>query len=194
MSVDSNAWTSLAAVKRHLKIDDADTEFDAELELLINACYKMLEGYIHHPLKSADYTKDLDGDGTNTLLLPIYPINSVTSIYDDPEREFAADTLIASTDYVVDNEEEVGTVRLFKNTTAFTKGIKNIRIAFNAGYTTIPSDAELACILLVSWFWNRGGAEAMTAQSMGGKSESYNDDALPMFIRQMVGRFKEFSV
>lgn len=194
MSVDSNAWTSLAAVKQHLKIDTLDTEEDDELELLINACYRLLEGYIHHPLKAADYTQYYDGDGSNTLVLRVYPINSVASIHDDAERDFGADTLIPSTDYVIDNDEEVGTVRLFRNTTAFATGIKNVKVVFNAGYSTIPADAAMACILLVAWFYNRGGSEALNSQSMGGKSESYAEDALPMFIRQMVGKYKEFSV
>lgn len=194
MAVDSNAWTSVAAVKRALKIEDADTEYDAEIEDLINACYKMLEAYIHHPLKAADYTEYYDGDGTNTLVLRKYPINTVASIYDDPTREFAADTLIDSTDYVIDNEEQVGTVRLFQNTTIFASAIKNVKITYNAGYTTIPKDAERACIMLVIYYFNRQDAAGISSQSLGGKSENYSDEALPMFIRQMVARFKEWCV
>jgi uncharacterized phiE125 gp8 family phage protein len=189
MALDANAWTTVAAVKRAMKIDSSDTTYDAEIEDLINACYKMLEAYIHHPLKAADYTEYYDGDGTNTLVLRKYPINTVASIYDDVAREFGADSLIDSTDYLIDNDEEMGTVRLFQNTTIFARGIKNVKITYNAGYATIPKDAERACILLVIYYFNRQDAAGLNSQSMGGKSESYTDDALPMFIRQMVMKY-----
>ena len=194
MALDANAWTTVAAVKQALKIDSGDTDHDQEIEDLINACYLMLEGYIHHPLKATDYTEYYDGDGTNSLVLRKYPINSVASIYDDIDRVFAATELVAAADYVIDNEEEVGTVRLFQNTAIFQKGIKNIKITYNAGYTTIPKDAARACIMLVSYYFNRQGSEGMTAQSIGGKSESYVDEALPLYIRQMVNKYKEWCV
>lgn len=194
MSLDAGAWTTVAAVKQALKIDSGDNDHDNEIEALINACYLMLEAYIHHPLKAADYTEYYDGDSTNSLVLRKYPINSVASIYDDVTREWAADTLIESTDYVIDNEEQIGSVRLFQNTIIFSSGVKNIKITYNAGYTTIPNDAARACIMLVSYYFNRQGSEGMTAQSIGGKSESYTDEALPLYIRQMVNKYKEFSV
>lgn len=194
MSLDAGAWTTVAAVKQALKIDTLDTDHDNELEALINACYLMLEAYIHHPLKAADYTEYYDGDGTNSLVLRKYPINSVASIYDDLTREWAASTLIPSTDYLIDNEEQIGTVRLYKNTAIFASGIKNIKITYNAGYATIPNDAARACIMLVAYYFNRQGSEGMTAQSIGGKSESYVDEALPLYIRQMVNKYKEFCV
>lgn len=194
MSVEANAWTTLAAVKRHLKIDTLDTDHDAELEALINAAYLMLEGYIHHPLKAADYTEYYDGDGTNSVVLRKYPINSIASVHDDPDRVFGSDTLIPSTDYLIDNDDQVGSLRLFLNTLSFSEAIKNVKVVYNAGYTTIPADAERACILLVDYLFNRAGSVGLTSQSMGGKSESYSDEALPPFIRQLVMRFKEFSV
>ena len=194
MSLDAGAWTTVAAVKQALKIDSAETDHDQEIEDLINACYLMLEGYIHHPLKAADYTEYYDGDGTNTLILRKYPINTVTSIYDDLAREFGADALIDSDDYVIDNEEFIGSVRLFQNTVIFTTGVKNVKITYNAGYSTIPKDAARACIMLVAYYFNRQGSEGMTAQSLGGKSESYTDEALPLYIRQMVNKYKEFCV
>lgn len=194
MPVEDNAWTTLVAVKRHLKIDALDTEHDTELEELINASYLLLEGYIHHPLKSATYTEDYDGDATNTLILRKYPIISITSIHDDTARAFGADTLVPATDYVLDNEEEVGAVRLFQNTSIFTRGIKNVRVVYVAGYATIPADAARACILLVAWLFNRAGSESIVSQALGGKSESYVDDLLPLYIKQLVNRFKEYCV
>lgn len=194
--VDANAWTTLEATKRHLGVDPDNTDQDDLITDLINAAYKALEGYIHHPLKAADYIEEYSGDGTNTLILRKYPINSVEYIYDDVLRDFAAISLIDSENYVIDNDEEVGSVRLFKNVAVFTRGVKNIKIKYNAGFTdeNMPADAKTACHMLVSYLKNRGGTEAMTAQSLGGKSETYEVGPLPAYIRTMVDAYKEYCV
>lgn len=189
MTVDAGAWTSLANVKEHLDIDGSDTTYDAFLTSLVNRSYKVLEAYIGHAIKSATYTEDYDGDSTNSLLLKNYPIISITSIYDDVDRNFTASTLIPAADYVLDKEE--GMVRLFQNTSAFKSGILNVRITYVAGYATIPADVEMAGIAHVAWMYRRANTEGTTAQTLGGKSEQYEMSFLPEYLKQMLRPYRK---
>lgn len=194
MGIDSSAWTSRADVKAWLGI--TDTSKDDLIDRLVNAAYKLLESYIHHPLLAADYTEYYDGDNTNSLVLRNYPIISITSIHDDTGRDFASDSLIDSTYYIYENNsnDRMGEVRLWQGVDYFAKGVQNVKIVYRAGYATIPADAAQACIMLVDWLMNRAGTMGKTAESLGGKSESYERELLPLHIRQMVQPYKNFSV
>lgn len=189
----ADPWTTTAAVKAHLKITTSD--LDAEIETKIAEATKLLIGFIGHDLNSAEYTEYFDGDRTNSILLGNFPVQSITSIHDDPERVFGDDKLIDSGDYVFDaNEgENVGIVRLFKGHGIFFKGVQNVKVVYQAGYDTIPEDAELACKQLVAWLMNRAGTEGQTAASLGGKSETYEMDSVPEYIKRGVRRYKKYS-
>jgi uncharacterized phiE125 gp8 family phage protein len=193
MPVDAAAWTSLARVKEHLGITNASS--DAKLENLINASFASLESYIGQSLKAATYTEFFDGDGTDEVLLNNYPVVAITSIHDDIDRAFGSDTLIDAADYTFysNKNENIGRVRLL-NGLAFSPGIQNVKVIYLAGYVTVPYDAEQACVELVAWHWNKAGTEGYTAQSLGGKSETYDMRYIPDFIRGQVQKFRKMNV
>lgn len=193
MAVDAGAWCTLNEIKYHLHIGISDTTYDTLLEQLINSSYKILEQYIGHPIKSATYTEYYDGDNTNKLLLRKWPIVSVTSIHVDPDREFNSDDLINASNYYVDTEH--GEIEIFQGLAAgpawFDKGIKNVKVIYVAGYATIPNDIRQASIWHVAWMFRRSDTEGTTAQSLGGKSETYDERAIPEWLRHVLAPYKE---
>lgn len=189
MSVDAAAWTSVASCKTQLGI--TDTSQDTFLEQLVNRSYKILEIYCGRKMKAADYTEYLDGpddESRDTLLLDQFPINSVASLYDDLDRAFGSETLVAATDYVIYKER--GIVKLFRNESAFQKGIQNIKITYNAGYATIPGDLEDACIQMVEFMFNRARTSGFDAASLGGKSETYDKDEIPAAVKRTLRHYR----
>jgi len=187
------AWTSRDAVKAHLKI--TATDLDDEIDTKINEASRLLQSFIGHSLKTDTYTEYFDGDCTNTLLVSNYPVQSVTSIHDDTARVFGDDKLIDSGDYVFDSNENenVGTIRLFKGHGIFYRGVQNIKVVYVAGFDEVPEDAELSCKQLVAWLMNRAGTEGQTSASLGGKSETYEMDDIPEYIKRGVRRYRKIA-
>lgn len=112
------------------------------LEDLINYNTDLFHKYCGwEQFKSKTYTEYQDGIGINSLYVYNYPIISVTSIHDDVNWSYGADTLIDSSSYKIVDEKYI----VLKDTT-FMKGTQNIKIVYVAGYATIPGDLKKACI------------------------------------------------
>ena len=147
MALDTdNALTTLDDVKTWCGVNT--TEYDTLLTDYINAVSWQFNTYTNRKLKARDITAQYDGDGSNTMVLPEYPVNSITSIHIDTDREFTSDTEV--TDYVF---HENGLVTLDSN--YFNTTVKANKIVYNAGYDTIPYDLVMACKDQVKWLFRR---------------------------------------
>lgn len=96
----------------------------------------------------SSYTEYHDGDGSAILRVRQRPITTVTSIYSDPARLFEAASLIPASDLIGDAESlRLGFVELL--TYKYLRGAKSTKIAYSAGYSTIPTDLSMAVKLIV---------------------------------------------
>lgn len=127
-------------------------------------------------LVARNYTGDdaeyYNGDGTVTLLVRNYPINSITAIYQDSAREWGTDTLIDSDSYCVDPELEG---RIYFTDTTLTIGIRTIKLEYNGGFQSVPWDLREAVLELVQ-YWYREKADkrvGVASRSLEGRSTSY---------------------
>lgn len=153
-----NELTTLANVREFLEFPDDQTDDDTLLEKLITRMSADIESDCDRIFGDATYTEYHDGDGTDTLLLKQYPINSITSVHDDVDRDYDTDTLIDSDDYVYDSETGILTLDGF----GFSIGRQNVKVVYNAGYTTIPTDLEQACInkVVIKYLQGKAGMSA----------------------------------
>lgn len=195
MSLDSGCWSTLNRIKLHLHVGLSDTTKDSFLEQLLNGGYKILEDYIGYPLLQATYTEYYDGDDSSKLILRQRPLVSVTSIYVDSFRVFDAQYLADSGDYYVDTY--LGIVEFFKHDGNgpgwFYIGIKNVKVTYVAGYVTISNNFAEILDEYVAYLFNRSGTEGFQAQSMGSKSETYEErwgGAIPDYIKWKLAPFK----
>lgn len=133
--------TTLENLKEYLRIETTDD--DTLLQKIITRTSDWIQKYCARNFIAQDYTEQYNGDGTNTLLVKQYPVNSIASAYDDTSREFGADTAITVSELVIDD----GGIIIF-DTNRFSAGYKNVKITYNAGYATIPQDLEEACLKL----------------------------------------------
>ena len=131
-------------IKTFLRITTTDD--DNLLAQLLAQAYDRVESECQRTFLEADYTEYHNGDGTDTVLLDNYPVNSITSLYDDPDRQYGSDTLIDADDYVI--YADSGMVVLDGLT--FNTGLKNIKITYNAGYSDLPDELIAAIIKLVA--------------------------------------------
>jgi len=145
MALGENALLDWTKLKTYFP-DLADAQ-QAYFELLIEAASSTANRYAKRKLKARDLEVVSDGPGSSLLLLPEYPINSITSVFVDRLHVFGADTEI--TDYLRYDEE--GILYLDRE---FPSGAQCIKVNYNGGYQTVPPDLEFA-VVETTW-WNRG--------------------------------------
>lgn len=142
--------TTVSDIKTNFNLGSI-SDHDTLIGNLISQSSKKISEYCGgRKFAAQDYTGSdentlYDGEGDSILLTRQYPINSVTSLKDDPDRAFGASSLIDSSDYVIYPTH--GKIELDGLT--FTIGKRNIKIAYNAGYDPLPRDLVLACEQLV---------------------------------------------
>ena len=127
------ALTTLYDVKAFLGIGQTDTTNDVFLESWISACSTAAQSFLNRKIRGRTFTEYHDG-GWPYIFVNNPPIRSITSIYDDTARDFAAGTLVASTDYHYDGDlADQGRVQLY-NVGAFSTGVRNVKIVYAGGF------------------------------------------------------------
>lgn len=179
--------TTRASVKELLGIQSAVTAYDAVLDTLVAAVDGIVEDYCGRRFADTTYTDYFDGQlNQRRLLLPNYPIISVTSVHDDTDRTFGSDTLVSADDYTFKTGEDSDGIIYFHATT-LGRGMKNIKVVYRAGYATIPKPLARAADLIVASIYNRRKGAGRTSESLGNFSYSAGPDvwgdALPLLAR-----------
>lgn len=168
------ALTTLARAKVFLGI--GTTTKDDLLTQLINQATGFIERYTKRNLTSQTYTNlEMDGTGTQSLLLPHYPVRTFTILEVNQATDNTDDwTTIDAADYFVDTDSG-----LIRRVTKFTEAPNKYRATFVAGYLidfasendpalhTLPFELELACHILVSAAFNRGRSGGIERETIG---------------------------
>lgn len=162
---DAADLVTFANAKTYLGLDDTQATLAG---LLITAISKRVITLTRRTIKAADYTEYIDGHGDDIILLKQYPVNTVTNIYLDGDRAFAAASALAATDYYLNSAD--GIVELYAKTTP--EGRRTIKAVYNAGYSTVPEDLQQAVFEALSWNLRRfeGSSIGVDQQSAGGVS------------------------
>jgi len=92
------------------------------------------------------FTEHHDGKGRDWLRIDNPPVREIKAIWDDSDREYGADSLVDSDDYLIDDSGMF--VRLDGST--FGNGLRNVRIVYEGGYRTTPDSLALAACEQVS--------------------------------------------
>lgn len=126
----------------------------------------------------ATHTKYFDGDGDNVILLGDRPIVSVTSVHDDINRVYDASALLAyDTQYVW---YETGRI-IRCDGGVFSRGLKNVKVIFESGYSVIPEDVQLACLKQLAYDFQMRKKEHLGSEVVGAsrsQSNSFLHEAL----------------
>jgi hypothetical protein len=161
MALASYALVDWQTVRDHLGLDDSE---QAKAELVINAASETANRYAERKLAATDYTHTLDGSGREELRLPQYPVNSITSVHVDVDREFGSDTEV--TDYLTYSDEGI-LVRTDAGT--WPSARQSVRVVYNAGYSTVPSELQIAVLEVVDYNWRRLASRSIGTRSMSGE-------------------------
>ncbi len=146
-------------------------------------------------LQTSALTEYYDGDNSDILLTRATPINSVVSLYIDPDRDYGSETLLDSDEYAVYGAEG----KIKTDGSLFTSGWKSIKLIYDAGYvreavsgwTTMPWDIQWAIKELVTFWYERGTGHRVGVRSVnvGDKSTSYESDT-PKTVLNVFNRYR----
>lgn len=183
--------TTLARVKARLgKTSSEDTADDAQLAMLIQGVSRRIERHLDRELERVARTEYLSVRQWRTqYALRAYPVASVASVYFDPESVFGADTLLTSTDYVID--DEVGAIVL--RSTPLADAPRALKVVYTGGIAddvdALVADDEWRDLVLaadreVVAEFKRIGSELVQSTTHQGGTVSYVEDG---FLRGTLG-------
>jgi uncharacterized phiE125 gp8 family phage protein len=188
------ASTTLAtrtALRLYLGIDASDTQHDDLLDALIDYASERIESHCRRGFASAELTEYLDGTGTSRIVLSRRPVTALTSVHEDSGRVFAAETQVDSADLVLHPERGI----VDRLGAVFARGARTVKVAYTAGYATVPDDVALACVkLAAAWFAHaRTGADGVKRESLGGYAAEYAAAPLPADVEGALAPYREHS-
>jgi len=195
-TLESDALCTLAELKEVLNI--SGSSYDTRLTLAINMATRNILGYLDRTIASTAYTEEYDGTGTPMLMLKNYPIiGDPTTVNIDAARSFAASgDLTVDEDYLVNANEgmlrKIGTDEDSDSYDAWPKGRLNIKVAYTAGYATIPVELNLACRLYAAYMYKKMGTQGNKSYTIGQLSvvEDDHPSGIPNAFRCMVDRYR----
>lgn len=192
-----------AAEARDLLPNLTGTGEDTLLDTLIAAVGVVFARHCNYPaaatggapsMESASYTDYIDGpwhpDDPATLRLRAGPVTAVASIYDDPEWSWGSSTLVAGGDYVLipDDRRLVSLTPL--STHAWSRYRRAIKVAYTAGYASVPGDLKLAARIGVKHAFehvrHQLGVQSMSAE---GASQTLDVHVMPPIVGKILGAY-----
>jgi hypothetical protein len=161
----------------------AQSDDDALIESLIMQETDFIQNFCCREFFYNTYTEYIDGDGGDHIFVGESPIASVTSVHDDVDRVYGANTLIPVTDYFVDTNN--GIIKLTDSVTDEAYG--NVKVIYLGGFKVIPKDLELACCQRVyaDYLELKGGVNVLE-----GETVTYKPSNLRKQAQEVIDRYK----
>ncbi len=203
MALSVDALCSLARVKEYLQISSSD--HDSFIEGLIEAVSARFMTYTGRKLTARDYSPDqedpaydpdnavLSGTGHHELLLPQYPVISLSALSVDGRAVAQAVSPYAS-GWVLD--KATGVVSLLDQ--VFPVASHNVEIAYRAGFASVPPDLAQAAVEQSAMSFQESavghGRLGMSARTLADGSVSYSQKELLPQVGAVLDRFRNRSL
>lgn len=201
MAPSLDALTTLDAVKLYLGLSASD--HDQLIEGLLEAVSAQFNAYCDRKLMARDYSylsQDpaydpdnalLSGSGYPELLLPQYPVVSLTTLVVDG-CEVAAST--GGGGYVLD--AAAGVVSLVDG--MFPRGWHNVGLVYRAGFSMVPADLAQAAVEQTAVRFQESAAGqgrlGVSARTLADGSVSYHAGALLPQVQAVLDRYRNRSL
>lgn len=185
MALEPNALIDVAYIESVARvIADAD---EARYEALINQASSLCEARTDRKLAAQPLDMIFDGTGKDTLLLPEYPIVSVTSVHIDATRQWGAEDEV--TDYYKDDSLGI----LFRDS-GWGWVRRSVRVQFTAGHETVPEDLKEACLEIVLWLAPRqkAGSVGLRGTKVDGQEHEL-EITIPLHAQQVLRSYRRIA-
>jgi len=178
---------STSEAKTYCRVSNND--YDAELVELITRISSTLQGYCNRRLNKVSHIEYFSGDGeSNKVFLRNMPVVDV-QVWDDVNRDYGASSLIATSDYVIDDKN--GIIEL--ESAAFTKGLKNIKTSYTGGYSGTLMNSVNSNIKHMTLLWTARELKRHIEKLHGTETKSRGDVSETIEIGSMPKEVKEIA-
>lgn len=175
---------------------------DADIQRYINDASGAAESVARRDLAASDYTEIVSGNGRYEIMLGHYPVESITSV------KIASDGGFDSADAVTDYELDADSGILYRRTSVWPKGNRNIQIVYRAGYGLeagegeedptylVPDKLQRAVCEVIDWMYQRDRNQTIgirTTIGADGLQTSYSLD-VPLSARSVFESYREMRV
>lgn len=175
--------TTVLKVKSFLGIEN--TTDDAKLADLVTRCSAAIATFLSRAIATTTFTEKYDGNGSDVLMLRNYPLASVSSLTVDGAA------VTASADGLTNYGFGLGDTYIFFVGGVFPRGRRNVAITYSAGFSSVPTDIEQACIEMVADRYKLPSriGEKSKALPQGG-SVSYDTEHMSAKVRGLLNPYK----
>ena len=189
-----------------IKPDLSGSTQDALIDTLIGRADEFLAAYCGYPksdsssepsLTTQTYTLYLDGPtwaDSRVLSLPVFPIVTVTSIFDDVDRVYGASTEVSSSDWELDIGRGLVILKNASTQGLWTTSWRAQKVTATLGNTDasnhVPQILRHAGAELV-WHWYRLMRErGQVSATINGAGGTLRDQEVPDYVLEMVAPFR----
>jgi hypothetical protein len=141
------AIIDLSDLKTHLGVTDSSQ--DTILQMIVDATNQYVSNYCHRKFEASTYSELYDGPGQAALVLKNRPVTGIISVLEN--------------NITIDERTEVGGVGYYQvdinqgilwRDDHWGLGYGNVQVAYEAGYSEIPSDLMFATLRTAEYFYN----------------------------------------
>lgn len=147
-------------------LSDITTDDKNDIVFLINSISDRVQYMTGRLLKESTHEDYLNGLGGKEILLPDFPVSTITLLKVDAMQKFDPGVEITSSDFVI--SEPIGLISLISG--AFPVGYHTVYVEYTAGYNPIPAFIQEAVFETIQWSLARfrGRGVGMESQSADG--------------------------
>ena len=145
-------------------------------------------------LLAATYTFYLNGPtfgNPSVLQIPIRPVNSITSIHSDPNRQYTDDTQISSDDFDLDSLLGQAILDPVNATDSFEYAFRAIKVVANCGFTALPADLEHAICVWASQLHRNKATQGKESITQRAATVSISPKSMPPEVKEYLAPFRE---
>lgn len=187
----------LTATQARVYLAYLDSSEDTLIDTMIARATSVLAAWCGWPrndsggqtMEASTYTFYLDAptdEGAQEIAVPVWPLVTVTSVYDDPERAYGASTLVSSGDY--DTDLQAGRIILKPSSTLgkFSTARRALKVTVSAGYSTAPADLAQALGMMVKHLLELRHTQGASSVDTGDGAAQRREEDIPAAVKQML--------
>ena len=175
--------TTLAACKDWLGITGNGD--DGVLARLITNVSAAIENIVNRTFAITAYNIMRNGTGTRRMVLPDFPVVSVTSVTVDGMLVSQSSDGVVARGWTFDDRG------LFMVGGVFSMGRNNVRVVYSAGYATVPADIDQACLELVAFRYRGRDRIGHASKSVQGETVSYITKDMPAEVAATLAQYRK---
>lgn len=198
------AMVTVTTLKQYLPEitgNNANTDLEALLDRVESATARYMgwrkpDNLASPRMLASTHTFYLDGptyENPQVLQLPMRPVQSITSIHVDIDRQYGSETLMNAGDYELDQYEGRVILKPIEATDVFERGYRAIKVICEAGFANsyLPADLEHGICVWASQLHRNKATQGKDSITQRAATISISPKNMPPEVKEILAPFRE---